>query len=314
MPWSAQACPFCPKQYANKTGLLNHLLRYVAAWRLPADGVHDVLKCMDAIRLVSPTTCAEDDGRRYRCWTCFEVFKSLPRFRDHVIYRGHCQEVPRWKTRPPKKRAMRLPFDIAHVLVPEREFPFMELPLEIRMMIYEHLLRFDNVYLSYIRKDLQEPRYGGRWLQYNPAFNALAILSTSLQIYNEARWVFYGFNTFIFDRMSTIPIFLVGIGAHNALRLRSVKCHRASAQQPDLVTEIKRCVRRSAPGANDLSPFQLVWNLEFLYARFSTENSEDHAGHEHESETRLWFYFQTVAGSRKPQGGIVSYELCKAEQ
>ena len=136
MPWKAQVCTFCKKRYANKTGLRTHLAWFVGEWRLPADGVHDVLQIARTLRRLSPSTVDDEDERfHYRCWTCSKVFKSRWRFQEHVIYRRHCQEVPRPVTdAPPKKRARglrswQLPFDEEHVLIKQRTFPSLKLPL-----------------------------------------------------------------------------------------------------------------------------------------------------------------------------------------
>lgn len=133
MPWSAQVCPCCKKRYAHKTGLYNHLVWYVGEWRLPADGVHDVSKCSQTLRRLNPSAIDDDDGNKYRCWTCPNIFKSRRRFQEHVIYRGHCHEVPRAEAPPRKRgkswRAWVLPFDEEHVLIKDRNFPFLKLPL-----------------------------------------------------------------------------------------------------------------------------------------------------------------------------------------
>lgn len=193
-------------------------------------------------------------------------------------------------------------------------------------MVYELVLSFGNIFLSDVRKFFQEPRPDGRWLQHNPEANTLAILSTSRQVYHEARSVFYGFNTFIFEQMATIPIFLVGIGAQNTMCLRSVKCHGAQALLVNLVTEIKACVTQEPSSEGPLHPPELSWNSELLYAKFLTEKTVQDAGYSEEfchfvrptstqpSQRRyrysMWFYLQNVAGKKRPQGGTVTYELC----
>lgn len=135
MPWKAQVCAFCKKRYANKTGLRTHLSWFVGEWRLPSDGVHDVLKIAPILRrLCPPSIDEEDDQFQYRCWTCSKVFKSRWRFQEHAIYRRHCQEVPRpVDNAPPKKRARglrawQLPFDEELVLIKQETFPFLKLP------------------------------------------------------------------------------------------------------------------------------------------------------------------------------------------
>lgn len=49
------------------------------------------------------------------------------------------------------------------------------------------------------------------------------MLAVSRQMYEEGRRVFYGLNMFVFEELGAIPVFLIGIGRHNAMFLRSVK-------------------------------------------------------------------------------------------
>lgn len=49
------------------------------------------------------------------------------------------------------------------------------------------------------------------------------MLAVSRQTYEEGRRVFYGLNMFVFENLCAIPVFLIGIGRHNAMFLRSVK-------------------------------------------------------------------------------------------
>lgn len=195
-------------------------------------------------------------------------------------------------------------------------------------MVYELALYFGNIFLSDVRKHFQEPRPDGRWLQHNPEANTLAIMSTSRQVYHEARSIFYGFNTFIFEQMRTIPIFLVGIGVQNTMCLRSVKCHGAHAQLVNLVAEIKACVTEAPPGEGPSHQPGLTWNPELLYDKFLTEKIVHAAGYwddfrcfvrPNDTEPSqmwsryrhsMWFYLQNVSGKKKPQGGTVTYELC----
>lgn len=51
-------------------------------------------------------------------------------------------------------------------------------------------------------------------------------MTTSRQVYYEARRIFYLYNRFVFHHKSVIPVFLIGIGKENALLLKSVEWAR----------------------------------------------------------------------------------------
>ncbi|KAI2732782.1 hypothetical protein DTO012A8_10183 [Penicillium roqueforti] len=100
-------------------------------------------------------------------------------------------------------------------------FPFLDLPLELRLIIYKFLLSFDEIYIEKRVRDRDvDPHRSGTWMQHNPINNPLAIMSVSRQIYDEARRTFYGLNTFTFGSFYGLPVFLIGIGAENAMLLR----------------------------------------------------------------------------------------------
>lgn len=90
MPWQAQICPFCQKQYGNKTALRNHLNDYIGGLRLPADGIHDVLQIKQVLHDLFPSLHKSSDSRRYECRDCSALFDSRQQFQRHVYYRGHC--------------------------------------------------------------------------------------------------------------------------------------------------------------------------------------------------------------------------------
>jgi uncharacterized C2H2 Zn-finger protein len=87
MTWTGQACPFCDIKYANKKGLQNHLLSYTGKWRIPADGIHDVLKIQN-LRILKDHSVA-DNTIFYRCPSCAMGISDLRKFEEHVFYRQH---------------------------------------------------------------------------------------------------------------------------------------------------------------------------------------------------------------------------------
>lgn len=98
---------------------------------------------------------------------------------------------------------------------------------DLRQLIYKELFHYTQITIQNVaRPMIAESQRHGVWLQHNPPNNPLALLAVSRQTYEEGRRVFYGLNTFIFETMDCIPVFLIGIGQHNAMLLRSVKWGR----------------------------------------------------------------------------------------
>ncbi|KAI7974730.1 hypothetical protein EIK77_003878 [Talaromyces pinophilus] len=89
-------------------------------------------------------------------------------------------------------------------------------------MIYKAIFCFERIEICNVQETYVHPDRGF-WLQHNPRNNLLAIMSTSQQVYHEARQIFYLYNTFTFHQRFAVPIFLIGIGRENALRLKSVE-------------------------------------------------------------------------------------------
>ena len=87
MTWELQIRRVGGKGHANKTGLRKHLSQYVADWRIPADGIHDVLeiqKILDANRPYS----------RYRCPGFFWVVAGRKKFTQHMITAPSFRDFP----------------------------------------------------------------------------------------------------------------------------------------------------------------------------------------------------------------------------
>lgn len=140
MPWELQVCRFCGKGYGHKTGLRNHLSQYVEEWRIPADGIHDVLEIQ---KFLFP----DDDHSEYRCPSrdCRKIIATRQKFTEHVIKNSHWGGFPEGPVRGllgSNKDTWEesielsnisdwvLPFDekAVEVFKPEGSFPFLRLP------------------------------------------------------------------------------------------------------------------------------------------------------------------------------------------
>jgi hypothetical protein len=122
MPWTAQTCPFCHNRYANKQGLRHHLLKYTGSWRVPADGVHDVLKIqgLSIMKAYFPG----NNKASYQCPSCSKILRGRPKFIEHVFYLQHYNRKSEKGDWDPKL------FDPEPYKVwrPRGVFPFLRLP------------------------------------------------------------------------------------------------------------------------------------------------------------------------------------------
>ncbi|RAK97627.1 uncharacterized protein BO80DRAFT_328047, partial [Aspergillus ibericus CBS 121593] len=100
------------------------------------------------------------------------------------------------------------------------------------------------------------------YLQYNPYNNPLALLITNRQVYEETRQIFYSLNTFVFDNDLFLPVFLLGIGRHNAVLLRSVHWRTKMRPSGDNQISILRPWLDPSPSGRDM------WTSELAYIRF----------------------------------------------
>ncbi|KAE8147619.1 hypothetical protein BDV25DRAFT_131914 [Aspergillus avenaceus] len=125
MPWKAQVCPFCGIRYVNKTGLRNHLLRYIGVYRIPADGTHDVLKIEKFLNMDSDSL---DIGNTpYKCPSCSEIIMHQRRFIDHVYYRQHYSDSEKQGSLATRRRSRYDP-EPHRMWQPTGPFPFLRLP------------------------------------------------------------------------------------------------------------------------------------------------------------------------------------------
>ncbi|KAJ6091551.1 hypothetical protein N7467_003520 [Penicillium canescens] len=255
MPFSPPTCPFCQKEFPSKNTLGKHLYEYIGEWRLPADGIHDTLQIKNAIRRLRYSSGDSVGNHYYKCLTCSKVVWLRWRFIQHVVNSGHCgleQGSLSGRRRYYRNfRTWNLPFAEKSVLVPENPFWFLSLPVELRMMVYEFLFCFEEIYLA---SGFQQPvkrHSNGVSLQHNPSNNLLAIMSTGRQIYDEARQTFYSRNTFIFEDLNILAVFLIGIGAENAKLLRSVRWRNEENEIQDHTDDIQALLMQAASRGQD---------------------------------------------------------------
>lgn len=139
------------------------------------------------------------------------------------------------------------------------------------MIIYKFLLSFDEIYIEKRVRDRDvDPHRSGTWMQHNPINNPLAIMSVSSQIYDEARRTFYSLNTFTFGSFYGLPVFLIGIGAENAMLLRSVRCKSKTDEYKDYADDIRSCLTKAAVAGQTPSQELRIHHFEDLYLNLVT--------------------------------------------
>ncbi|KAM3423827.1 hypothetical protein BST61_g1226 [Cercospora zeina] len=126
------------------------------------------------------------------------------------------------------------------LLEPSTEhFPFLDLPPEIRQMIYDELfLDLGGISITPLRRKHHEhravsiDRFSGTSIEYSSSTgtwskkppSALGLLAVNKQIYQEAASTLYG-NVFKFGNFSICQTFLHGIGGMRGF-LRNIRFHR----------------------------------------------------------------------------------------
>ena len=131
--------------------------------------------------------------------------------------------------------------------------------------MYTYVVRFNEVKLKHANTVLNTLNQNGVWLQHNPNNNPLGLLAVNRQIYEETRHVFYGLNTFVFDSMQALPVFLIGIGRENTLILRSVTWGNDHLQHENRVETIRSYL--SKEGSTETERVD-IWNNNVQYTRF----------------------------------------------
>ncbi|RAK77738.1 uncharacterized protein BO72DRAFT_95072 [Aspergillus fijiensis CBS 313.89] len=245
MPWRKRRCQYCQEIYWSDRLLREHLQQNVGEWRRPADGIHDFSEITQILRQPRQISYEAADYLIYKCWTCAKVIKSRRRFIEHVAHQRHCGFTYKFKGatyRP--RRPWPFKFSEESVLIRKKTFPFFRLPVELRMMVYEHLLHFKEIVIGHYR---HRENYPGFWeldapLQHNPCKNALAIMAVNRQIYDEARPIFYCLNTFTFSYFDALPIFLIGVGEKNVKLLQRVRCRKVDTGK-EYVHITKSCLK-----------------------------------------------------------------------
>ncbi|RAK97629.1 uncharacterized protein BO80DRAFT_467671 [Aspergillus ibericus CBS 121593] len=216
MPWKKHACPFCPKRFKITGDLWHHLASYTGEWRIRADGKHDVLQIN---QLFDPGAI---DNSPYRCPSCRQIIFGRQRFQDHIRASAHAKLIPRSPDWNRWQGTWDLLITEESVKIRPTAVPFLRFPYDIRIIIYRFILVHQAIVIrSEPSVDITQDQFRLR-RQYNPSGNPLALLIANRQVYEEARMVFYSLNAFYFLYSSSVPIFLVGIGRHNAVFLRTL--------------------------------------------------------------------------------------------
>ncbi|RAQ46978.1 hypothetical protein AFGD_011252 [Aspergillus flavus] len=280
MPWQAQVCTFCQKQYVHKTGLRDHLSCYTGDVRIPADGIHDVLEIEKILDQEKGRHC------QYRCPVCTKTINGRYNFIEHVVYSKHHDvlngDFQKGIIRRYRHQGWPFQFEKKTVKVWQRKgkFPFLRLPFELRFMVYKFVLCFGKItFGERMLTSSVYPNRQGKWLQHNPKNNLLALLAVNHQVYDEARRVLYSLNSFIFEMRNKIPVFLIGIGRDNAALLQSVRWMVGPQHSENQIGLIKRYLTRTEE--------EHIWNDEKSYLNFlamlfkETPDDDFTARHDH---------------------------------
>ncbi|KAJ6096848.1 hypothetical protein N7486_007594 [Penicillium sp. IBT 16267x] len=213
-------CPYCGISFKNSHGLYTHLTNHAYVqenWRRPLDGKHDAREITNIIN-------------RYR-----EAERPQQAPRKQYLFAGGLPDQGSDK---------------------KATFRFTDLPLEIRLMVYEFLFCYGKIKINYYLAGGVPKRHGiplefdsvGCSLTFrggesitSSVHNPLAIMSASSQVYTEARKVFYSQNKFFFPGLQSLHIFLLGIGYQNAQLLRTVECRSSKRDPGTTCSQIRKC-------------------------------------------------------------------------
>ncbi|KAG8525382.1 uncharacterized protein KY384_009026 [Bacidia gigantensis] len=126
---------------------------------------------------------------------------------------------------------------LAKIKVETDEIPFrlMQLPLEIRMMVYKaHLIQPDTVLISYKKRhsppsvyttDRSPPVPEQRKAYSIDQAELLSLRLASKAVYNETAQIFFHYNTFEFRESQYVQRFLRKISLQDHQAIRSIKYH-----------------------------------------------------------------------------------------
>ncbi|KAJ5540563.1 hypothetical protein N7494_005639 [Penicillium frequentans] len=202
----ARQCPYCGMAYKNGHGLYIHLTNHAyfeGHWRRPLDGIHDA---REITRIVN-----RDAGEAER-----HQKPSNSGWRRYLV---GLDRPGKGSDKKPVFRFMNLPFGSHVEEVPKRR----GIPLEYDSVSCPRTFRGGKTFTS---------------LVHNP----LAIMSTSSQIYAEARKVFYSQNKFYFPDLRTLHVFLLGIGDKNVQLLRTVECKAITTGPGTIRGRLRKCL------------------------------------------------------------------------
>ncbi|KAJ5792117.1 uncharacterized protein N7503_008095 [Penicillium pulvis] len=259
----ARQCPYCGMAYKNGHGLYIHLTNHAYFennWRRPLDGIHDAREI---------TSIVNRD-----VWEAERHQKpSSSGWRRYLVG----LDRPGKGSDKPVFRFTNLPFGKLHFSSLCRKLAWLTNPSEIRLMIYEYLFGYEKI--TFEGSDVERvPKRRGIPLEFDSVscsqtfreeitftsrvHNPLAIMSTSSQIYAEARKVFYSQNKFYFPDLRTLHVFLLGIGDQNVQFLRTLEC-KASTPGPGTIRgQIRKCLPWIRMAGENPRPS--IWYSEIL--------------------------------------------------
>ncbi|KAJ9299756.1 hypothetical protein DTO271G3_2640 [Paecilomyces variotii] len=266
-------CPFCPYSTRFQDSLRAHLSQYTATCRIPADGVHDVLKIQEMLHPGFKYWC------QYRCPACSKVINSRRRFVEHVLKLDHYGKYGgrtrrRYYDDEDEEHPWPLPFKKKDVSIPKWTgvFDFLRLPYDIRYIIYKYVLFFGDITLEQRKpaETVQPTKHDGKdiWLQYNPCWNSLSLLAVNRQLYDEGRKVFYALNSFFFVKIKGVPIFLSAIGRENAGLLQSVQLRNEEGKYVNRIGVLRSYMTRPGGADKTLEKIPDIWNDDVMYEKF----------------------------------------------
>ncbi|KAJ6010451.1 hypothetical protein N7451_001863 [Penicillium sp. IBT 35674x] len=331
----ARQCPYCGMAFKNGHGLYIHLTNHASFrenWRRPLDGIHDVREITSIVN-----RDIREAERRQK--------SSNSSWRRYLV---GLDRPGKGSGKQPVFRFTDLPFGKLYFTSLCRKLAWLTNPLEIRLMIYESLFCYDKITFEYIhvkpvpkRRGIPlesdsvncSPPFRG-WETFTPlVHNPLTIMSTSSQIYAEARKVFYGQNKFYFPDLQTLHVFLLGIGDQNVQLLRTLECKASTTGPGTIRGQIRKClpwIRMAGENPRPstwyseildqiLTHFRYDVNLESMFGPSMHRALMRVGSHKPEKEKdiihhlfqiKVFFYRHNEQGQEVETNGEVSFKLC----